>query len=164
MDKRVNQQLEKYLVQFKDHIKQKATTLDFSETHKISELLEFVYGYERLVFQKDDFIKRKRLQNAIPEDNRCIAKKSCNEQCTRRRKEGSEYCGTHFKYAAQLEGAKGAVKKIEVSAKEMEGIVYYVDEFQNVFRTEDILNEKENPQVVAKYEQLNSGRFVLHDV
>ena len=103
MEKRVNQQLEKYLLQFKDHIKQKVTELGFEDKTKSNELLEYVFEYKRLSFTKDDFIKRKRVQNIIPENNRCIAKKSCSEQCTRRRRSDSEYCGTHSKYASQIE-------------------------------------------------------------
>ena len=164
MEKRVNQQLEKYLLQFKDHIKQKVTDLGFEDKMKSNELLEYVYEYERLSFTKDDFIKRKRVQNIIPENNRCIAKKSCSEQCTRRRRSDSEYCGTHSKYASQADGETVLTKSVEVVAKEMEGIVYYVDEFQNVYRTEDILNEKENPKIIAKYEQMNGGRYILHDI
>jgi hypothetical protein len=162
MDKRMNQVLETYLIQFKNHIKQKATELDFSEKSKVNDLLEYVYEYERLTFSKDDFVKRKRVQTSIPDDSRCIANKSCNERCTRRRKYGSEYCGTHHKHTTP-EGQE-PVKKMDVIAKEMEGIVYYVDDFQNVYRTEDILNEKENPQVVAKYEQLAGGRYLIRDV
>ena len=162
MDKRMNVLLENYLIHFKNHIKQKATELDFSEKSKVNDLLEYVYEYERMTFSKDDFVKRKRVQNTIPEDSRCIANKSCNERCTRRRKEGSEYCGTHYKQSTP-EG-QDPVKKMDVIAKEMEGIVYYVDDFQNVYRTEDILNEKENPQVVAKYEQLAGGRYLIREV
>jgi len=162
MDKRMNVLLEKYLIQFKDHIKQKATEMDFNEKSKINDLIEYVYEYERLTFSKDDFVKRKRVQNIIPEDSRCIANKSCNERCTRRRKDGSEYCGTHHKHIATDGQDQG--KKLEVIAKEMEGIVYYVDEYQNVYRTEDILNEKENPRVVAKYEQLAGGRYLIREI
>ena len=162
MDKRMNVLLENYLIHFKNHIKQKATELDFLEKSKVNDLLEYVYEYERMTFSKDDFVKRKRVQNTIPEDFRCIANKSCNDRCTRRRKEGSEYCGTHHKYTT-TEG-QDPVKKMDVIAKEMEGIVYYVDDFQNVYRTEDILNEKENPQVVAKYEQLAGGRYLIREV
>ena len=162
MDKRMNMLLENYLIHFKNHIKQKATELDFSEKSKVNDLLEYVYEYERLTFSKDDFVKRKRVQNTIPEDSRCIANKSCNERCTRRRKEGSEYCGTHHKNS--ITESKDTPKKLDVIAKEMEGIVYYVDDFQNVYRTEDILNEKENPQVVAKYEQLAGGRYLIREV
>jgi len=164
MEKRINQILEKYLLKFKDNIKQKVTSLSFEDKNKSSELLEFVYEYERLLFIKDDFIKRKRLQNIIPEINRCIAKKSCSEQCTRRRKINSEYCGTHSKYALQMEGTATKVKNIEVIAKEMEGIVYYVDEFKNVYRTEDVLNEKENPSIVYRYEELSGGGYIFHNI
>lgn len=158
----MNVLLEKYLIQFKDHIKQKATEMDFNEKSKINDLIEYVYEYERLTFSKDDFVKRKRVQNIIPEDSRCIANKSCNERCTRRRKDGSEYCGTHHKHTTTDGQDQG--KKLEVIAKEMEGIVYYVDEYQNVYRTEDILNEKENPRVVAKYEQLAGGRYLIREI
>jgi len=162
MEKRMNTLLEKYLIQFKDHIKQKATEVDFTEKSKIHDLLEYVYEYDRLVFTKDDFTRQKRAQNTIPEDSRCIASKSCNERCTRRKKTDSDYCGTHHKNTP-AEG-QDPLKKVEVIAKEMEGIVYYVDDFQNVYRTEDILNEKENPQVVAKYEQLQGGRYLIREI
>ena len=164
MEKRVNQQLEKYLLQFKDHIKQKVTELGFEDKTKSNELLEYVFEYKRLSFTKDDFIKRKRVQNIIPENNRCIAKKSCSEQCTRRRRSDSEYCGTHSKYASQIDGVSSLTKSLEVIAKEMDGIVYYVDEFQNVYRTEDILNDKENPLVVSRYEQLPEGQYIFREI
>jgi len=165
MEKRINTLLEQYLIRFKDDIKKKVTELDCIEKEKMNELLEFVYEYKRLSFEKDDFVKRKRVQNNIPSENRCIAKKSCSEQCTRRRKEGSEYCGTHYKHVMNGEEIEnGLNKKIDVIAKEMEGIVYYVDDFQNVYRTEDILNEKENPKVVAKYNILPGGRFVIREI
>lgn len=165
MEKRINSLLEKYLIKFKDDMKQKVTDLDFEEKGKMNEFIEFVYEYERLLFSKDNFVKRKRVQNNIPNENRCIAKKSCNEQCTRRRKEDSEYCGTHYKHAMNGELQNTILnKKMDVIAKEMEGIVYYVDEFKNVYRTEDILNDVENPKIVAKYELLACGKSVIRDI
>jgi len=164
MEKRINKKIETYLVTFKNDIKNKITDLDFDEKMKTNELLEFIFDYDRLLLLKDDFIKRKRVHNIIPTDNRCIAKKSCSEQCTRRRKEGSEYCGTHTKYTPNgtlsFDGTQGK-KSVEVIAKEIDGIVYYVDEFKNVYKTEDILNEKENPQIIAKYENLQDNTCVL---
>ena len=161
MDKRMNSLLEQYLIKFKDDIKLKVTSLDFLEKSKGNELLEFVYEYKRMIFTKDDFVKRKRVNNIIPENERCNANKSCNERCTRRRKDESEYCGTHYKYENTDGVDASLVKKMDVIAKEMEGIVYYVDDFKNVYRTEDILNEKDNPQIVAKYEQLANGRYII---
>jgi hypothetical protein len=97
MEKRLNTQTETYVIQFKDSIKKKIASLDFSEKHKVNDLLEHIFEYQRLTFSKDDFAKRKRIQNTIPVENRCNAMKSSNERCTRRRKDGSEFCGTHTK-------------------------------------------------------------------
>lgn len=164
MEKRINQLLEKYLIQFKDNIKKKVAELDFEEKSKTNELLEYVYEYERLVLVKEDFSKRPRVQNNIPVGNRCIAIKSNNERCTRRRKDGFEYCGTHCKNGGQDEIDENTpTKKVEVSAREMDGIVYYVDDYQNVYRTEDILNEKSNPQVIAKYQILSGGKYTIRE-
>lgn len=86
MEKRVNKRLETYLTSFKDDIKNKITELNFTDKTKTNELLEFVYDYERLVISKDDMTKRKRVKNAIPNMNRCTAKRANGEQCTRRKR------------------------------------------------------------------------------
>jgi hypothetical protein len=43
--------------------------------------------------------------------------------------------------------------KLEVVAEEIFGIIYYVDKFNNVYKTEDIMEGKQNPQIIAKYER-----------
>jgi GH25 family lysozyme M1 (1,4-beta-N-acetylmuramidase) len=50
-------------------------------------------------------------------------------------------------YAAQT------TQKLEVVAEEIKGIVYYIDTYNNVYKTEDILKEKENPQIIAHWEK-----------
>jgi hypothetical protein len=165
MEKRINTILEKYLIQFKDDIKKKVSELAFEEKSKTNELLEFVYEYQRLVLSKDDFSKRKRVQNSIPVNNRCVAVKSNNERCTRRRKEDCEYCGTHYKNGIMedLSESNQSMKKLEVSAREIDGIVYYVDNFKNVYRTEDILNEVDNPKIIAHYQLMNGSRYIINE-
>ena len=32
----------------------------------------------------------------------------------------------------------------------IKGIVYYIDKFNNVYKTEDILEGRENPRIIAK--------------
>lgn len=160
MEKRVNKRLETYLTSFKDDIKNKITELNFTDKTKTNELLEFVYDYERLVISKDDMTKRKRVKNAIPNMNRCTAKRANGEQCTRRKKDGCEFCGTHSKgtphgLVAANENAVKPIQKIEVSAEEIGGIVYYIDAFNNVYKTEDIMQEKMNPEIIAKYVHTN---------
>ena len=165
MEKRINKLIETYIIDFKDNIRKKMDELYFDEKSKVNDLLEHIYDYQRLTLTKDDFIKRKRIQNSIPISNRCNAKRANNEQCTRRRKSDSEYCGTHTKGTPNgylnLDSCSDCnVQKIDVVAKEIDGIVYYIDEHMNVYRTEDILNGKENPEIIAKY-HIQNGKTVL---
>ena len=155
MEKRLNVKLEDYITKFKDEIRVKTLALAFDDKRKIAELMEFVYDYDRLTLEKDDFIKRKRVKNSIPGLNRCSAKRANGEQCTRRRKEDCEFCGTHSKgtphgLMQNDETPQNTMQKMEVFAEEVKGIVYYMDKFNNVYKTEDILEGKENPAIIAK--------------
>jgi len=155
MEKRINKKIEVYLTQFKDEVKNKLVGLNFDDKSKVNELLEYVYDYDRMALSKDDFIKRKRVKNAIPLLNRCNAKRANNEQCTRRRKEGCEFCGTHSKGTPhgliQIGDTSNTNQKLDVFVEDIRGIVYYIDKFNNVYRTEDILAGKENPEIIAQY-------------
>ena len=51
-------------------------------------------------------------------------------------------------------------KVIEVFAQEIQGIVYYLDNYNNVYKTEDIMMNKENPEIVGKYEK-NNNKFTI---
>lgn len=162
MEKRINDKSKIYVSEFKDAIRTKAVELGFDECpDKINELLEFVNEYDRLCFEKDDFIKRKRVKNAIPQMNRCNAKRANGEQCTRKRRDDCEFCGTHYKgtphgliNVEDTEHADACNQRLEVCVEEIGGIVYYIDRFKNVYKTEDILQSKENPQIIAKYEKV----------
>ena len=41
--------------------------------------------------------------------------------------------------------------KLEVSAIDIKGIVYYLDTVGNVYNTEDIISNQTNPRIIAKY-------------
>ena len=69
--------------------------MNFDDQSLQGDLIEYVFDYERLCLTKEDFIKRKRIKNAIPTSNRCNAKRANGEQCTRRRKYNCNFCGTH---------------------------------------------------------------------
>jgi hypothetical protein len=160
MEKRINKRIETYITTFKDDIRNKMNELNFDEKSKINELLEYVYDYNRLCLNKDDFIKRKRVKNSIPCVNRCNARRANGEQCTRRRRDDCEYCGTHSKGVphGHIEGeTQNSFQKFEVIAEEIRGIVYYIDKFNNVYKTEDILSEKDNPEVIAKCVKTQNG-------
>lgn len=155
MEKRINKKIEEYVGAFKNAIHKKITYANFEDKEKVIDVLEFVLEYNRLVLEKDDFIKRKRVKNSIPNINRCNAKRANGEQCTRRRKEECEFCGTHYKgrpYGIIHENdlVNVSTQKFEVFAEDIQGIMYYIDRFCNVYRTEDILNGKENPDIMAK--------------
>jgi hypothetical protein len=155
MEKRINKKIEEYIGAFKNAIHKKITDANFEDKEKVIDVLEFALEYNRLVLEKDDFIKRKRVKNSIPNMNRCNAKRANGEQCTRRRKEECEFCGTHYKgrphgVIHESDLANVSTQKFEVFAEDIQGIMYYIDRFCNVYRTEDILNGKENPDIMAK--------------
>ena len=156
MEKRVNSKLEKYLLQFKEDVRTKITELYPKERpNGINELMEYIYEYERIIFDKDDFIKRKRVKNSIPNNNRCNAKRANGEQCTRRRRDDCEFCGTHYKGAPHGlmsdQSSLTNTKKIEVFAEDINGIIYYLDKQNNVYKITDILEGIENPDIIGKY-------------
>lgn len=155
MEKRLNKRIEEYLTAFKNDIKQKSQNIGMSGEQS-NELLMYIYDYERLCFTKDDFIKRKRVKNIVPFFDRCCAKRANNEQCTRRKKTNCEYCGTHMKGTpngmmdAQNDSLP-TMQKIEVWVQDIMGINYYIDKTGNVYQAEDIVLNKMNPKIIAKY-------------
>ena len=107
----------------------------------------------------------KRIKNAIPTSNRCNAKRANGEQCTRRRKDNCNFCGTHEKgrphgLISQGKNQVDEVRSMEVRAQEIMGIVYYIDNYSNVYKTEDILSQKKNPEIIAEYQEIN-GNYII---
>ena len=156
MERRLNKKTESYITTFKDNIREKATQIGIIKNEQINQLIQYIYDYDRLSFNKEDFQKRKRVKNFVPIFDRCCAKRASNEQCTRRKKEESEYCGTHMKGTPHgimdNQGeAKTNTQKVEVWAQDIQGIVYYIDKNNNVYQAEDIVGNKTNPKIIAKY-------------
>ena len=156
MERRLNKKVEGYFASFKDDIKEKITQMGMIENEQVNHLLQYIYDYDRLSFNKEDFQKRKRVKNFVPIFDRCCAKRATNEQCTRRKKEGCEYCGTHIKGTPHgimdnQSESKVTTQKIEVWVQDIQGIVYYIDKSNNVYQAEDIVKNKPNPKIIAKY-------------
>jgi len=165
MEKRLNKKIESYITTFKDEIRKKISSLDFEDKPKMNDLIEYVYEYERFALLKDDLNKRKRVKNSIPCSNRCSAKRANGEQCTRRRKDNCEFCGTHAKGTPNglmnsSEGTVNHLQKTQVVAQEIGGIVYYIDSENNVYKTEDVLEERPNPEMIAKC-VIDNGRYTI---
>jgi len=156
MEKRLNKKLESWITSFKDDIREKATQIGISKNDQTNQLIQYIYDYDRLTFGKEDFQKRKRVKNVVPFFDRCCAKRASNEQCTRRKKDSSEYCGTHMKGTPHgiidtQSDNKPTTQKIEVFAKDIQGIIYYIDNNNNVYQAEDIIINKVDPKIIAKY-------------
>jgi hypothetical protein len=156
MERRLNRKIEEYITDFKQSVLSKAQQLGLTNDPNLSALVKFVYDYDRLVLSKEDFMKRKRVKNAVHLADRCCAKRASCEQCTRRKKEGYEYCGTHLKgtphgICETGDNDKPSGQKIEVWVQDIQGIVYYIDKNFNVYQTEDIYTNKVNPKIIAKY-------------
>ena len=157
MEKRLNKKVETYITEFKDNIREKTMIMGFTNNEQINQLLQYIYDYDRLTFNKEDFQKRKRIKNFVPIFDRCCAKRASNEQCTRRKKDGFEYCGTHIKGTphgivnSQVDNSTTTTHKIDVYAQDIQGIIYYIDKNNNVYQAEDIVNNKVTPKIIAKY-------------
>ena len=42
-------------------------------------------------------------------------------------------------------------QKVDVWAQDIKGIIYYIDKHYNVYQTEDIVSNNNNPRIIAKY-------------
>ena len=154
-----------YLQQFKNDIKEFISTSEKGITpDEANSLLQFIYDYQPLEFQKTDFQKRKRVKNVVPYFERCCALRANGQQCTRRRKNNDKFCGTHIKGIPhgeinQEKSAPTHTKKT-VWAQDIKGIIYYIDDANNVYHPQDVLNNTVNPKIIAKY-VLNDGEYSI---
>ena len=159
MEKRINNKFEAYFSEFKDNIKDKASSTGLLDDPKLSNLVQYIFDYERFCLTKEDFMKRRRVKNVVHMTDRCCAKKANGERCTRRRKD-TEFCGTHLKERPHGMCTNDGEKKltgqqIEVWAQDIKGIVYYIDKTGNVYQAEDVIQGKTNPKIIAKYVKTN---------
>ena len=130
MEKRLNKKAETYVTTFKDSIREKAAQMGMSKNDQVNQLLQYIYDHDRLSFVKEDFQKRKRVKNFVPIFDRCCAKRASGEQCTRKKKDDGEFCGTHMKGTPHgimdnQQENKFTTQKIEVWAQDIQGIIYY---------------------------------------
>lgn len=171
MERRLIKRVDEYVVSFKHDIKNwfdknGVVCKDEHDDDKTSEFMKFIYDSPGIQFNKEDFQKRKRVKNIVPYYERCIAKRANSEQCTRRKKDGCQYCGTHLKGSphgiiSMDEESGQQVKKIEVWVEEIKGIHYYIDENKNVYNHEDVMLNKTSPSIIAKWEKTEEGEYYI---
>jgi hypothetical protein len=152
MEKRLNKKVEEFLTLFKENIKFKTQEMQINDADR---LMQYIYDYERLVFDKDDLAKRKRIKNVVPYFERCSAKRANGQQCTRRKKTDFECCGTHVKGSPhgyfEIDEQTQQTKLLQVVTQDIRGIVYHIDDTTNVYDTEDVIKGVYNPRIIAKY-------------
>ena len=179
MERKINKKIEEAFANYKQDIKtgivgvitaincqidvEYVSDITIKETVKteLMNLLQELYDHPVLKLDKTDFQKRKRVKNVVPLHDRCIACRANGEQCTRRRKGNSQFCGTHIKGTPhgviskekQDSEPKEMIKKVSVWAQDIKGIIYYIDDNSNVYETSAILQGNDNPKIIAKYQK-----------
>ena len=162
MEKRIIQKISNHNKKFKDDMKTHILDVfdeelksDNFDTQKIQNIIKYIYEYQNLELTQQDFQKRKRVKNTVPFHSRCIALRANGDQCTRRRKGELNYCGTHSKGTPHGEiNSKQPVKTHEIKhviAQEIQGIICYIDNDNNVYDPTDIHQNKKEPRIVSKY-------------
>tara|TARA_Y100001970_G_scaffold228967_1_gene283813 strand:- start:4358 stop:4861 length:504 start_codon:yes stop_codon:yes gene_type:complete len=152
MERRMKKKIDEYLNTFKtDIITELGNHMDEQEVNVMKNM---ILNYDSFELVKEDFLKRKRVKNMVPMFDRCYAKRANGEQCTRRKKDGSEFCGTHTKGTPHGKVSdvipENNKTRIEVFATEIQGIVYYIDKHNNVYDPQDVLANSSSPKIIAK--------------
>lgn len=154
MEKRINSKHRVFFQTFKDNIRDVVSNTK-CDSESQNQILQFIYDYQPLHFDKCDFKKRKRVKNVVPFFERCCALRANKEQCTRRRKNGERFCGTHIKGVPHGEinqtSEKPSHTKKVVRAQDIKGIIYYIDDDGNVYEPHDVMNNIIDPKIIAKY-------------
>lgn len=166
MEVKVSKKIDTYLSKFKLDIAKQINELQLTEQHNINELMTFIWDYQNLVISTEDITRKKRVKNTVPQFERCTAKRCSGEQCTRRRKDNDEFCGTHIKgtphgVIVKNSNEDTSYKKVSVWIQEISGISYYIDNMYNVYNMEDIIQNKMNPRVIFKWKMENDEYIII---
>ena len=167
MERRINKKIETHFVDFKSQIidRLKICFGDIESDSDAYKLVEFIYNFPKIDITAEDIKKRKRVKNIVPFCDKCLALRANGEQCSRRKKTGYSFCGTHIKGTphGHVENKPEAnpYTKRTVWIEEINGISYYIDKNNNVYQSSDIVNNVVNPRVLAKYEQNAFGEYSI---
>lgn len=156
MEKRLNRKIDAAFQDLKHQIKEKMVETEMLNSSEGTGLLQFIYDFPVFSITKLDLQKRKRVKNSVPFNERCCALRANKEQCTRRKKNGEKFCGTHIKGIPHGEIIAGdqvqeTTKKVEVWAQDIKGIIYFIDKEGNVYDPQHVHQNLKNPSIIAKY-------------
>ena len=163
MEKRIQKKTRQYQMKFKTDIQN--WLIENSDIKEGKKFIEYIYNYPLLIFEKSDFEKRKRIKNIVPLYERCNALRANNEQCTRRKKENLDFCGTHAKGRphgmVHTQNQVENYHKITTWTEEIMGIIYYIDNNHNVYNTREVNEGKLSPNIIAKWERDENGEITI---
>lgn len=134
---------------------------------EIIDLIQMIYDYDNLKINTTDLQKRKRVKNVVPLYERCNALRANSEQCTRKKRKGSNFCGTHMKgcphgnIKTNKESDENNKVQIQIWAQDIRGIIYYIDENNNVYEPNDIMKALENPRRIAHWIINEEGNYSI---
>jgi hypothetical protein len=158
MENRIAKKVDIHISEFKNNIKEwfDKNESNISGRSSQSDFLKFIFDYNSVLLSKEDFQKRKRVKNTIPNQIRCCAKRANGEQCTRRKKDDNDFCGTHCKgipYGKVQENINtdSILKQKKIWIQDIKGINYYIDADFNVYNNTDVLSNKVNPEIITQY-------------
>lgn len=155
-----------FKLNLQEWLQKSGATISICGCDRTHDFIQYLNDFPDLELEKDDFQKRKRVKNNVPDYNRCIALKCNGERCSRKQKDDDScFCGTHMKGAnyGTIEQSQPLHKKerIQLWVQEINGISRYIDKNYNVYCMQDIMNSCENPRIVAKYGVHPNGAYYL---
>ena len=171
MEKRLKKKTNEYMSNFKTDITDwlVRNNINFKDNNNnilFNNFLQFVYDYNNIEFTQIDFQKRKRVKNTVPHFERCQARRANHEQCTRRKKDGECYCGTHIKgrpHGIISDIVENKMEKLTIWVKDIKGINYYIDDYGNIYSAEDIIQNLPNPKIVLHYKKEGDEYMILNN-
>ena len=179
MEDKINSKIITIVNDFKTCVSNEITKTIGHLPTECEHIINIIQKYEYVPLTGSDFQKRLRATNSIPLSNRCCAKLANNKQCTRRTKLG-KFCGTHQKgipnglisentVQEQIgnndnvpsEKNNNESKQVKIWKQDIRGILCYIDDNNNVYSTEDIMNNIKIPRVVAFWEKIDEKYTIL---
>lgn len=160
MEKNIKLKVNEYIDEFKKNlqnwISENDVCIQVQGESRGNDFLQYMNDFPYLEFKKEDFQKRKRIKNNVPDYNRCIALKCNGERCSRKQKNNNtDFCGTHMKGAPygtiDQEFSAPKQRKVQLWMEDINGISRYIDKDFNVYSSKDIINSSENPTIIGKY-------------
>lgn len=161
MEKNIRSKVSSYECKFKDNLKRwlltnDATIICANTTDRTNDFIQHLSDFPRLELNANDFQKRKRIKNSVPDYNRCIAMKCNGERCSRKQKgDHTQFCGTHIKGAPHgtftTNQEINKKKQINLWLQDFMGVSRYIDSNENIYSTHDIMNKVTPPRIIGKY-------------